>query len=69
MVDSQISADDQAVHFNLGTDKLASAEEIVDMHDPWPAVEPVAAEHVDAHVHMPEGDFGALTDPRQLPGV
>ena len=38
MVDSQISADDQAVHFNLGTDKLASAEEIVDMHDPWPAV-------------------------------
>jgi hypothetical protein len=61
---------DPNIHFNLGVDQLASDSEITDMHDPWLATAgQTPIEHVEASVHMPEGDFGALRDPRQLPGV
>lgn len=61
---------DPNIHFNLGVDRLASDDEITEMHDPWlTEVTPTAPEHVEAAVHMPEGDFGALSNPRQLPGV
>jgi len=58
------------VHFNLGVDRLANPAEISEMHDPWVGASPTAeAGPVDAGVHMPEGNFDALADPRQLPGV
>jgi hypothetical protein len=61
---------DPNIHFNLGVDSLASTDEITDMHDPWLATaEPTPPAHVEAGVHMPEGDFAPLSDPRQLPGV
>ncbi len=63
-------AADEHVHFNLGVDQLADTAEITDMHDPWLATAGTASTGpVDAGVHMPEGDFEALADPRQLPGV
>lgn len=60
---------DPHVHFNLGTDRLATTDEITEMHDPWltTAAAP-EVEHVEAGVHMPEGDFSEIK-PRQLPGV
>ncbi len=61
---------DPATHFNLGVDRLANDSEITEMSDPWlstAGAPPV--EHVEASVHMPEGNFEALANPRQLPGV
>lgn len=61
---------DAAMHFNLGVDRLASDSEIIEMHDPWLSqAGPSPVEHVEAGVHMPEGDFQALANPSQLPGV
>lgn len=63
-------AADEHVHFNLGVDQLADTAEITDMHDPWLATAgPISSDPVDAGVHMPEGNFEALADPSQLPGV
>lgn len=61
---------DASVHFNLGVDRLASDNEITEMHDPWlSTADPTPPEHVEASVHMPEGDFRPLADTPQLPGV
>jgi len=61
--------DEQIVHFDLGADHLATADEIDHMDEPWEAGH---VEIVHAHGTLPDlsdAEIKPFTDPRQLPGL
>jgi hypothetical protein len=61
--------DDQIVHFDLGADHLATADEIDHMDEPW---EPGHVEIVHAQGTLPDlsdAEIKPFTDPQQLPGL